>query len=167
LNNLEIFRVSSSNSSISKFRQKPTGFHELWCCRKHHGTCKTKNKLSTFPNLVKFQEITHSFDNQALNKKDWTKDASDQYEDKVRCFVDQYSQYRVAEVEKYVTEGKPFFLRGDRTKKEDVADCGGIRLSYKAYKKYQKQYPDEADAIPVGLGRYTGDQLFWLSFAQT
>lgn len=58
-----------------------------------------------------------------------------------------------------------FHLNGNFTLKEDFADTGAVKLSYEAYKKWEAKNAPEI--LPIGLGDYTSDQLFWISHAQT
>lgn len=69
------------------------------------------------------------------------------------------------EVEEYENI-EAFYLNGNFTQKEDVADCGGVRLALAAYRKFEEKFP-EAKILPIGLQDYDKDKLFWLSFAQT
>ena len=108
-------------------------------------------------------EITHAFDNIAEKKQGWSKESKDDYEGKVHCLIDQYNKYHVAEVEEAF--GINFTINGNFTIKENIADCGGVKLSYKAYKKWLLE--NESQQLPLGLKSLTNDQIFWVSFAQT
>lgn len=46
-----------------------------------------------------------------------------------------------------------------------MADNGGIKLSYSAYKSLSKEHGPEKK-LP-GFESFTSDQMFWLSFANT
>jgi predicted metalloendopeptidase len=68
-------------------------------------------------------EITHAFDDFALKSKDWSKESRELYDKKVQCVVDHVSSYNVPEIEKYYKlEPGSYKLRGEQTKKEDIAD---------------------------------------------
>lgn len=113
-------------------------------------------------------EITHGFDDQASKIETWSETSKKEYNSRVQCLIDQYSSYRVKEVEEYYADeniGK-VHLRGNNTQKEDIADCGGVKLSLNAYKKYEKNFPG-SNVVPLGLEDFDKDQLFWISFAQT
>lgn len=113
-------------------------------------------------------EITHAFDDQASKLETWSDESRKAYQERVQCIVNQYSNYRVKEVEEYYAdEGiREFHLNGNFTQKEDIADCGGVKLSLNAFRKFEEKFP-EAGITPVGLQEYNKDKLFWLSFAQT
>ncbi|CAO1337117.1 unnamed protein product [Diamesa serratosioi] len=123
------------------------------------------------PNVMNFgaigsiigHEITHAFDNLAVKKQGWSKESTDDYERKVNCVIDQYNNYHVAEVEDAF--GINFTIDGNFTIKENIADCGGIKLAYNAYKKSLQE--SSSQSLPIGLNELTNDQIFWVSFAQT
>lgn len=110
-------------------------------------------------------KITHAFDHQASHIETWSEQSKKEYQERIQCIIDQYSNYRVREVEQYENIAE-FHLNGNFTQKEDVADCGGVKLALNAYRKFAEQFP-EAKVTPIGLQQYDPDQLFWLSFAQT
>lgn len=111
-------------------------------------------------------EITHEFDDFAFNSGKWTEKSRKLYGDTVKCLVDHVSSYRVKEIEKYFKLDKPYHLNGELTKKEDIADLGGMKLSLNAYRKYLKQFKNSEDEVLIGFEKYTPEQLFFLGFAQ-
>ena len=113
-------------------------------------------------------EITHSFDDQSTKVEEWSTESRQAYQERVQCIINQYSSYRVADVEEYFADEGigEFHLNGNFTQKEDIADCGGIKLALNAYKAFEAKYP-EAKITPIGLQEFDKDKLFWLSFAQT
>jgi len=88
-----------------------------------------------------------------VNREEDTKVA---YLEKARCIIEQYGNYTEPNVD--------LKLNGINTQGENIADNGGIKEAYLAYKKYVKQNGQE-QKLP-GLN-YTTDQLFWISAAQT
>lgn len=80
-------------------------------------------------------EIIHGFDDEGCkydmngNLKNWW-DPSDyiKYKESTKIIIDQYS--------KYMVEGK--YINGELTNGENIADIGGVSLSFKAYQKYIK-----------------------------
>lgn len=115
-------------------------------------------------------EITHAFDDLASQYGNWSEKSIEEYESKVKCIVDQYSDFRVNEVEEYLAENEEIFeefkLRGNLTKKEDIADNGGVKLSYFAYQKFAIENP-ASNIVPTGLQNFTTNELFFISYAQT
>ena len=130
-------------------------------------------------------EITHAFDDQSSKLETWSDASVKAYQKRVQCIVDQYSSYRVKEVEELLmNENVQFFINGNFTQKEsekiwkinksffqhlkflDIADCGGLKLAFKAYKRYESLNP-ESVVVPIGLQEYNREKIFWLSFAQT
>jgi predicted metalloendopeptidase len=69
--------------------------------------------------------------------------------------------YRPATVLVYV-----FQVNGQMTLRENIADNGGIREAYRAFKKMKARrgLEDLSPRLP-GLERYSPDQLFFISFA--
>ena len=47
---------------------------------------------------------------------------------------------------------------------ENIADNGGVKIAFKAFKKHLSKYPNTA-ALP-GLQHLTDEQLFFVSFAK-
>jgi membrane metallo-endopeptidase-like protein 1 len=82
----------------------------------------------------------------------------------------QYSGMRVKEIEEYneikKNDPSPVYLNGTSTNKEDIADNGGIKLAYKAWKLYEKEHL-EGSIRPIGLDSINNIKMFWLTFAQT
>lgn len=77
----------------------------------------------------------------------------------------QYTNYRVKEIEEYNDDGKEFHLRGNQTSKEDIADTGAVKLSFEAFKSWEKDNGQQLK--PIGLQKFSYDQIFWLTHAQT
>ena len=55
-------------------------------------------------------------------------------------------------------------LDGEATLGENIADNVGIKVSYDAYRAWQRDHPTEDQLLP-GFG-LTPDQQFFLSYAQ-
>lgn len=113
-------------------------------------------------------EITHAFDDQASKYETWSEHSRKAYQERVQCIINQYSSHRVKEVEDYYADENiaPFHLNGNYTQKEDIADCGGVKLALYALKRFEDKFP-EAKITPIGLQNFDSDKIFWLSFAQT
>lgn len=64
-------------------------------------------------------EITHAFDDQSSKLETWSDASVKAYQKRVQCIVDQYSSYRVKEVEELLmNENVQFFINGNFTQKE-------------------------------------------------
>ncbi|XP_059218296.1 neprilysin-2 isoform X2 [Stomoxys calcitrans] len=108
-------------------------------------------------------EITHGFDDQGRtfdlegNLLDWWQsDTQKAYLEKAKCIIEQYSNYTDRQT--------GMNLNGINTQGENIADNGGIKESYIAYKKWKDQNGEE-QKLP-GLN-YSPEQMFWISAAQT
>jgi putative endopeptidase len=109
--------------------------------------------------MVMGHELTHGFDDQGrmFDPKGrmvewWAPEASARFEERAACVEEQFNGYEVA-------PGLP--VNGKLTLGENIADLGGLKSSYNAFKAYEAANPAPA-AVP-GL---TDDQLLFVSFAQ-
>ena len=106
-------------------------------------------------------ELTHGFDDQG-RKFDgagrmtewWDPSVVARFEERARCVETLYSGY---EVEPGVR------VNGKLTLGENIADLGGIKETYGAYKAWEAEHGAPASPVP-GL---TNDQLFFVGFAQS
>lgn len=105
-------------------------------------------------------ELTHHFDDQGRKyDKDgrlhewWEPDVSKKFEERVACVVDQYDAYEII---------PGLNVNGRLTAGENIADIGGVKEAYIAYKAWEKEQGAEA---PVAEG-YTNDQIFFVAWAQ-
>ncbi|WP_394777698.1 M13 family metallopeptidase [Undibacterium sp.] len=103
-------------------------------------------------------EISHGFDDQgaqydgAGNLRDWwTKEDHEKFGAKTAMLVKQYSAFSPV---------PGYFVNGELTLGENIADNSGLAIAYKAYKLSLNGKP-----APV-LGGLTGDQRFFTGFAQ-
>lgn len=103
-------------------------------------------------------EITHGFDSGGKNydengsfKNWWSNTTSQAFNDRVGCFIDQYSGYRIEEIGAQVN--------GSQTLNENLADNGGLREAFKAFKKLEKK-----SSSLVTVESYTPEQLFFIGF---
>jgi endothelin-converting enzyme/putative endopeptidase len=102
-------------------------------------------------------ELTHAFDDKGHlfdglgNLRNWWTPADAQnYTERAACFVRQYSQYPVT---------KDVNVNGELTLGENIADNGGLRLGYEAFRK---THPDPKTKI----AGHTLQQRFFLAWAQ-
>ncbi|XP_014483935.1 PREDICTED: neprilysin-2 isoform X2 [Dinoponera quadriceps] len=107
-------------------------------------------------------EITHGFDDKGRqfdkdgNMMQWWNNATIRaFRKRAQCIVDQYSKYKLQEVNLYIN--------GRMTQGENIADNGGLKQSFRAYKKWVSIHGEEPLLPGVNL---THDQLFFLNYAQ-
>ena len=103
-------------------------------------------------------EMTHGFDDEGRqydavgNLRDWwSADSKAKFEERSKAIVKQFSEY----------EPLPgLHINGDLTQGENIADLGGLKIAYAAFKKATAGKPqDKIDGL-------TPDQRFFLAFAQ-
>ena len=103
-------------------------------------------------------EITHGFDDQG-RKSDgdgnlvewWTKDDEKEFMQRARVMVDQYNLFSPVD---------SMTVNGELTLGENIADLGGLTISYDAYKLALA-----GNEAPV-IDGFTGDQRFFIGWAQ-
>uniref|UniRef100_A0A1A9VUG9 Endothelin-converting enzyme 1 n=1 Tax=Glossina austeni TaxID=7395 RepID=A0A1A9VUG9_GLOAU len=107
-------------------------------------------------------EITHGFDDKGRqfdkdgNMMQWWNNATiEAFRGRTQCIIDQYSKYKVDEVGQY--------MNGRMTQGENIADNGGLKQAFRAYKKWVRQHGPELLLPGLNL---THDQLFFLNYAQ-
>lgn len=107
-------------------------------------------------------EITHGFDDKGRqydmsgNLKQWWKNETiDAFRQRAQCMIDQYSSYKLEQI--------GLNIDGKNTQGENIADNGGLKQAYRAYKKGLEEYGPEKDLPGIGL---THQQLFFLNYAQ-
>ncbi|CAI5443080.1 unnamed protein product [Caenorhabditis angaria] len=93
-------------------------------------------------------EISHGFDTTGANfdangnsNNWWEEDAYDKLQKRISCLNIQYGM-------------------GGSTLGEDIADNGGLRIAYEAYRSISEK---EDQKLP-GLEKYTNDQLFFMAY---
>jgi predicted metalloendopeptidase len=110
--------------------------------------------------MVVGHELTHGFDDQG-RKFDaqgrlaewWEPSVVAKFDERTQCVDDLYDTYEVQ---------PGVHLNGKLTLGENIADMGGLKEAYRAY----RQWPRDAGASPAVEG-ITDDQLFFVGFAQT
>ncbi|KAH8363485.1 hypothetical protein KR084_010898 [Drosophila pseudotakahashii] len=125
-----------------------------------------------YPNAVMFgtlasligHELIHGFDDSGRmfdakgNSNDWWDErSSGNFLQRRECFTKQYG--------KYVYDG--IQLKESTSQSENIADNGGMRLAYTAYRKwFDPQLPCDLTKETLPNFPYTAKQLFFISFAQ-
>merc|ERR1719305_2056308 len=106
-------------------------------------------------------EMVHGFDNngKAYDKDGfklnwWSKKEEKDYANRTKCLSEQYRSFTIN------YKGEPFTLSGVHDQGENIADNGGAKAAYRAYKKLPAS---EKECVP-GFN-LTSDQLFWVGHA--
>ncbi|KAH9413417.1 Membrane metallo-endopeptidase-like 1 [Dermatophagoides pteronyssinus] len=107
-------------------------------------------------------EITHGFDDRGRQfdkngnmKQWWNNQTIKRFRERAQCIIDQYSSYVLEDINANVN--------GRMTQGENIADNGGLKQAYRAFKKWEKQ--NNVEPLLPGLN-LTHDQLFFLNYAQ-
>lgn len=110
--------------------------------------------------LVVGHEVTHAFDDlgrmfdgNGEKKNWWTKSSTDAFNKRSKCMVEQYGNYTLY--------GEN--VNGGLTLGENIADNGGIKVAYLAYKDWERTHGKEAKLPGIDL---TMDQLLFVSHGQ-
>ncbi|MED5371144.1 MAG: M13 family metallopeptidase [Myxococcota bacterium] len=110
--------------------------------------------------MVMGHELTHGFDDQGRKfdpqgrmNEWWTPQASENFEGRADCVVEQFNGFSV---------GEDLSVNGELTLGENIADLGGLKVSFAAFQDYKAANELPAEPIP-GI---TQDQLFFLAYAQ-
>jgi putative endopeptidase len=108
--------------------------------------------------MVMGHELTHGFDDQGRKFDDrgnlrdwWTPTVAEAFTQRAACLVEQYDGY-IATDDQHVN--------GKLTLGENIADQGGLKLAYAAFRATRPRATRGADG-------FTPDQEFFVSFAQS
>ncbi|HSD88306.1 MAG TPA: M13 family metallopeptidase [Kofleriaceae bacterium] len=108
--------------------------------------------------MVVGHELTHGFDDEGSQFDDkgnmanwWQPETEKLFKQRTQCVIDQYGGYEIAGVK----------LNGALTVGENIADIGGIKLAFAAYRAMRASAPET-----VVADGFTEDQQFFLSTAQ-
>ncbi|XP_055389923.1 neprilysin-1 [Condylostylus longicornis] len=106
-------------------------------------------------------ELTHGFDDSGRMfdehgnlRQWWTNKTINEYINRTDCFIKQYERYYLSDVDDHID--------GELTLGENIADNGGLREAYYAYKILINRIGREK-RLP-GLDSYTHEQLLFISF---
>ncbi|DBA05274.1 TPA: hypothetical protein N0F65_007436 [Lagenidium giganteum] len=116
-------------------------------------------------------ELTHGFDDQGRYFDGdgnmvswWSNETEREFKQRSQCLVDQYGNFTVTGL-----QGKSLGrVNGIFTLGENIADNGGVKLSYKAWQNYTRTNTNTtgSQATTTSLSSNEAQQLFFLSFAQ-
>ena len=105
-------------------------------------------------------EMGHGFDDEGRQfdatgklRDWWTKESADRYTAHAKKLVDQFDAY----------EPIPgVHIKGELTLGENLGDLGGLEAAYAAYRRYVARHGE-----PPVIDGYTGDQRFFIAYAQS
>ncbi|XP_051933321.1 endothelin-converting enzyme 2b [Hippocampus zosterae] len=110
--------------------------------------------------VVMGHELTHAFDDQGRefdkegNLKPWWRNSSvEAFRRRTECMVEQYNRYAI----------NSEHVNGKQTLGENLADNGGLKAAYDAYRTWVGKNGEEKRLPGVNL---TNEQLFFVGFAQ-
>ncbi|KAG7208888.1 hypothetical protein KM043_015071 [Ampulex compressa] len=93
----------------------------------------------------------------------WPKAMQDMYDAKQKCFIEEYSKYRIIELGKHLKE---IHNNGARTVTENMADTMGLKAAYLAFEKRLEKMEGKCPILP-DFTKSSCEQLFFISFANT
>ncbi|XP_018417928.1 PREDICTED: phosphate-regulating neutral endopeptidase [Nanorana parkeri] len=87
----------------------------------------------------------------------WTTESEERFKERTKCIVEQYNDYYWKEAGMHV--------KGPKTLAENIADNGGIRESFQAYRKWIAEKRDGKEEMLLPGLDLNNNQLFFLSYA--
>ncbi|XP_012939247.1 neprilysin-1 [Aplysia californica] len=137
------------------------------------GVLQPPNFNSRFPGYINYgaigsiigHEITHGFDDAGRQRDKygklrewWSPEVVEKFKTRAKCIVDQYTNFSQR------IDGHDYHLNGVTSQGENIADNGGVKIAYKAYRTWVSSQGKPEPGLP-GLN-YTDNQLFFINFAQ-
>ncbi|KAF9985884.1 hypothetical protein BGZ65_009561 [Modicella reniformis] len=121
--------------------------------------------------VIAGHELTHAFDNEGRlydaqgRLSDWWSNTTlHEFQRRSQCFINQYGNFTVKD-----PQGRENHVNGKLTLDENLADNGGLKKAFDAWQarfKSDLQGNKYKNHLLTGLGNYTRDQLFYMSFAR-
>jgi len=100
-----------------------------------------------------FDDEGRQFDAQGRLRDWWTKESAERYTTHAQALVKQFDAY----------EPIPgVHIKGQLTLGENLGDLGGLEAAYAAYRRYVARHGE-----PPVIDGYTGDQRFFIAYAQS
>ncbi|KAF9161261.1 hypothetical protein BGX21_000594 [Mortierella sp. AD011] len=116
---------------------------------------------------VAAHELGHGFDNSGRRYdesgvlRDWWDESSVKvFDEKSQCFIEQYNEFTIQG-----SDGTNHYVNGWSTLGENIADNGGVKLAFEAWRQRYRSDPTSKKDLP-GLESYTPEQLFFVQFAR-
>jgi len=118
-------------------------------------------------------ELTHGFDNNGRQydargklTQWWSNDTVKNFESRAQCFIDQYSNFTVPNP----NGDEKVHVNGRLTLGENLADNGGLRESYMAWRKrFDEDVEEEKlnNVVLPGLEDLSREKLFFINFGRS
>lgn len=121
--------------------------------------------------MVLGHELTHAFDNtgalfdkNGIIKNWWSEGTKKSFVERQKCFVDQYSKFKVDFLKLVPGYKGPTNVDGKLSLGENIADNGGLREAWRAYNHHLANNGNSEPSLP-GLSKYNNKQIFFMSYA--
>jgi putative endopeptidase len=109
--------------------------------------------------MVVGHELTHGFDDEGSQydakgnlENWWAPEVGKAFKEKTKCVAEQYSRYEVL---------PGLHINGELTLGENIADLGGVKLAFEAYRATRAAAPQK-----IVAGGFSEDQQFFLAVGQ-
>ncbi|CAJ0939477.1 unnamed protein product, partial [Mesorhabditis belari] len=106
--------------------------------------------------------VSHAFDDQGGRYDEWGNlndwwdaETAQKFADKTQCFVEQYGSVEIKEAK--------IRLNGRLSLSENIANNGGVKTAFNAYKAWRKNATEDEPALP-GFQNFTSEQMFFLAY---
>lgn len=99
-----------------------------------------------------FDDFGSRFDSKGNLRMWWTENDKKQFDERTECLIKQFNNFEVL---------PNLFINGRLTLGENIADLGGLKIAYDAFKKSLKDKPR-----PSKIDSFTPEQRFFLGWAQ-
>jgi len=97
----------------------------------------------------------------AKNKDDqWSKESIARFSSRTNSLKEQFNKYRITDEH---SEKNSLQIDGENTLGENIADAGGVKMAYKAYRNWVK---DNGEEYVLPKLNKTSDELFFIGYAQ-
>ncbi|EYC16279.1 hypothetical protein Y032_0034g2898 [Ancylostoma ceylanicum] len=101
------------------------------------------------------QRQGRQFDSIGNLREWWDSTVKKRFEERAQCFINQYGKIEVP--------GTALRINGKLTQGENIADSGGLKQAFSAYRNYLKKHGEERRI--KGLEQFNNEQMFFLGYA--
>jgi predicted metalloendopeptidase len=133
--------VFFKSSSMKAYNYGTTGYIAGW--------------LLTFP----YSKAGGQYNADGIRVNWWSPNSTREFNSRSSCLARQYS--------KYIYPGTDIKVNGSLTSDGNIADIGGLKLAYQAYKNWIAEQGGRDEPRLPGLQNLSGDQIFFLAYAHT